>query len=79
VTPNADAREEVGLRRGDVFGLEVFDAAVIDDSGSDVAGGHEVVKPLCGVRLVFVIEGRHARPFALSTRSRAPARSASAA
>jgi hypothetical protein len=39
--------------------VNVFNAALVDHAGSDVAGGNQVAQPFSGVRIDFVVVGRH--------------------
>ena len=59
--PSGDSREEVDALVGfEIGGLKVEDASVIDFPWRDVAGIHEVLKPVADEALVVVVEGeRH--------------------
>ena len=59
--PDADAGEEVALREAaQVGGMNVLDAAFIDDAIGDVSGGDEVAEPSCCIGVYLVVVGRHA-------------------
>lgn len=60
VRPHADPREEMTLRKTlEISGVDFTDIALIDDTGGDMASIYEVLQPLRGERIIFVIVGRH--------------------
>jgi hypothetical protein len=60
VAPDSDSGEEVALGVAAQLGrVEVDDGSLIDNAGSDVAGGDEVAEPLCSIGIDLVVEGGH--------------------
>jgi len=58
--PPADAGKEVGLGIfKTVVGGEFFNGSSVNGASCDMAGSNEVLEPLSGVRVVFVVKGRH--------------------
>src|SRR5690606_4634523 len=54
--PDSDSSKEVALGElSQVRGSDIHNAAPVNDSGGDVAGSDEVLKPLCGIVVNLVV------------------------
>jgi hypothetical protein len=68
--PSADPGEEMAARESCEFSVfDLFDAALVDGSCTDMSGGDEIPQPFGSVGFVVVVEGRAIHPAALSVRS----------
>ena len=57
VSPSADARKKVSvLKSGEVVGLEVGDASLIDGAAGNSSNCLEVSEPLGAVRVIVIVE-----------------------
>ena len=58
VTPHSDASEKMNLSKSSkVIPAQIFDASSIDNARRNDSKGNKVFEPVCGVFVVFVVEG----------------------